>query len=402
MLYGMSELTNRQPLYGKLNVYHSEERMKEFEQGCEKAVNELKKVLDKTDFSQIKSLNPQISREQNEYEKYEQQRREEWLSRTIDEKGRKIVDKVYVAEDEYYGGAIRVVSNVDSNGRQLYTPGSASNAAKLGFATHPFFFYDNETDDFLLRAAKKYSNLEENEVFRSRQINDTNFVRDTLDFFTGGNYTENDIEIMKNGITEVVVELGQQLRRGEEFDLNKVKSTLIIAGNKVSMKELSQLMKVGKECIPVLESNNIGSLVANSYAKKGIVQSFAQAYGKQYGNIGEMFAKGIDRLYQKSVQQLEKQKKNIYETLYDNSYQIALKPMFVDSISTGCKIANLFTNIDMSNKETLGSNLKNALDQTKQFIQQHNNRFGIPTSSIELTNETRNIVQYMEFLLKKL
>lgn len=48
MLYGMSELTNRQPLYGKLNVYHSEERMKELEQGCEKAVNELKKVLDKT------------------------------------------------------------------------------------------------------------------------------------------------------------------------------------------------------------------------------------------------------------------------------------------------------------------------------------------------------------------
>ena len=61
----------------------------------------------------------------------------------------------------------------------VFTAEDANKAAASGGATHGFFYRDT---DFLFSAAQEYTALGEDEVFRYRNINDVNFVRDTLDF----------------------------------------------------------------------------------------------------------------------------------------------------------------------------------------------------------------------------
>ena len=69
----------------------------------------------------------------------------------------------------------------------VFTAEDANKSAASGGATHGFFYRET---DFLFSAAQEYTALGENEVFRHRNINDVNFVRDTLDFFTDGDYTQ--------------------------------------------------------------------------------------------------------------------------------------------------------------------------------------------------------------------
>ncbi len=82
---------------------------------------------------------------------------------------------------------IKVESRIGADGQFITFPDEANRSAANGAATHGFFYH---TTDFLKEAAQKYSTLGENETFYFRDIQDGGFIRDTLDFLTNGNYTE--------------------------------------------------------------------------------------------------------------------------------------------------------------------------------------------------------------------
>ena len=82
---------------------------------------------------------------------------------------------------DYYNGKT-VVENkgmgfiIETIDPTIYTAEDANKAAASGGATHGFFY---RKTDFLFSAAQEYTALGENEVFRYRNINDVNFVRDS-------------------------------------------------------------------------------------------------------------------------------------------------------------------------------------------------------------------------------
>ncbi|MBQ9721259.1 MAG: hypothetical protein IJV64_11280 [Oscillospiraceae bacterium] len=86
------------------------------------------------------------------------------------------------------------------------TASAANEAAKKGAPTHGFFY---QKTDFLTDAAKEYATLADDEEFQFRNIWDEGFVKDTLDFFTGGDYTQSDVNRMQNQMTDLVRELSK-------------------------------------------------------------------------------------------------------------------------------------------------------------------------------------------------
>lgn len=188
----------------------------------------------------------------------------------------------------------------------VFTAEDANKSAASGGATHGFFYRET---DFLFSTAQEYTALGENEVFRHRNINDVNFVRDTLDFFTDGNYTQADVNRMQDQMTAVVRELAQQMKDGGAPDLSKVKTTLTVGGGEVSISQLLEMQKTGRELSESFSGMTSGSLIGHNieaFAEMGIARSLGNYYGSDKGAIGQMFSKGIDRLYEKGMAQFDK------------------------------------------------------------------------------------------------
>lgn len=143
----------------------------------------------------------------------------------------------------------------------VFTAEDANKSAASGGATHGFFY---RKMDFLFSAAQEYTALGENEVFRHRNINDVNFVRDTLDFFTDGNYTQADVNRMQDQMTAVVRELAQQIKDGGSPDLSKVKTTLTVGGGEVSISQLLEMQKTGRELSESFSGMTSGSLTGHN------------------------------------------------------------------------------------------------------------------------------------------
>jgi len=146
-------------------------------------------------------------------------------------------------------------------------------------------------------------------VFRHRNINDVNFVRDTLDFFTNGNYSQADVNRMQDQMTAVVRELAQQIKDGGTPDLSKVKTSLTVGGMEVSISQLLEMQSTGRELSKSFSGMTSGSLTAHNieaFAEMGIAKSLGNYYGSDKGAIGQMFSKNMDRLYEKGVAQVKK------------------------------------------------------------------------------------------------
>ena len=191
------------------------------------------------------------------------------LHRSTESDGKKII------YNRPSGGLI-----VETINPAVTTAEDANRSAAAGGPTHGFFY---RSTDFLLDAAKEYATLGEDEVFYHRNIADVNFVRDALDFFTDGNYSQGDVNAVQEQITGVVRELAQQLKNGEHPDLNKLQSKLTIGGADVTISQLMEMQKVGKEMSNAFSDISSGSLNAQniqSFANMGI----AKAVGTQYGN----------------------------------------------------------------------------------------------------------------------
>ena len=125
--------------------------------------------------------------------------------------------------DRYEGK--RVVDNSDELSFITYYVGEApkgsyewaSDLQRRDAAIHSFCYLET---DFLYEAAGRYATLADDEVFKHRAIDDNEFISDTLNFFTGGNYTRDDRVKMEDGITTIVEELAPQIKNGEAPDLS--------------------------------------------------------------------------------------------------------------------------------------------------------------------------------------
>lgn len=279
----------------------------------------------------------------------------------------------------------------------VFTAEDANKSAASGGATHGFFYRDT---DFLFSAAKEYTALGENEVFRYRNINDVNFVRDTLDFFTNGNYTQSDVNHMQDQMTAVVRELAQQIKYGGEPDLSKVQTTLTVGSEDVSISQLLEMQKTGRELSESFSGMTSGSLTSHNieaFAEMGMAKSLGNYYGSDKGAIGQMFSQGIDRLYEKGMARLEKADAWAKSVSY-----AAGTSGNRDAVKTERNIADLFSSLNAASKSSFIQSFSSALTQARALVQQYCSQYNRQTSHVGLAGATAGIETFFQAWMNKL
>ena len=303
---------------------------------------------------------------------------------------------------DYYNGKT-VVENkgmgfiIETIDPTIYTAEDANKAAASGGATHGFFYRDTE---FLFSAAQEYTALGENEVFRHRNINDVNFVRDTLDFFTNGSYNQTDVNRIQDQMTAVVRELAQQIKDGGAPDLSKVKTTLTVGGTEVSISQLLDMQKTGRELSESFSGMTSGSLTAHNteaFAKMGIAKALGNYYGSDKGAIGQMFSQGMDRLYEKGIAEV----KRAHAWAQTVSYG-ANTAGNRDAVKTELGLAELFSKMDTGSKSGLTQSFSSTLAQARSLVQQYCSQYNMPTTHVGLAGATVGIEKFFHTWMEKL
>lgn len=303
---------------------------------------------------------------------------------------------------DYYSGKT-VVENkgmgfiIETIDPTVYTAEDANKAAASGGATHGFFY---RKTDFLFSAAQEYTALGENEIFRHRNINDVNFVRDTLDFFTNGNYSQTDVNRMQDQMTSVVRELAQQIKGGGTPDLSKVKTTLTVDGTEVSISQLLEMQKTGRELSESFSGITSGSLTAHNteaFAKMGIAKALGNYYGSDKGAIGQMFSQSMDRLYEKGLDQVERGHAWAQTVTYG-----ARTSGNRDAVKTELGLAKLFSQMDTRNKSGLVQSFSSTLAQARSRVAQYCSQYNLPTTHVGLAGATVGIEKFFQTWMERL
>ena len=303
---------------------------------------------------------------------------------------------------DYYSGKT-VVENkgmgfiIETIDPTVYTAEDANKAAASGGATHGFFY---RKTDFLFSAAQEYTALGENEIFRHRNINDVNFVRDTLDFFTNGNYSQTDVNRMQDQMTSVVRELAQQIKDGGTPDLSKVKTTLTVGGTEVSISQLLEMQKTGRELSESFSGITSGSLTAHNteaFAKMGIAKALGNYYGSDKGAIGQMFSQSMDRLYEKGLDQVERGHAWAQTVTYG-----ARTSGNRDAVKTELGLAKLFSQMDTRNKSGLVQSFSSTLAQARSRVAQYCSQYNLPTTHVGLAGATVGIEKFFQTWMERL
>ena len=303
---------------------------------------------------------------------------------------------------DYYSGKT-VVENkgmgfiIETIDPTVYTAEDANKAAASGGATHGFFY---RKTDFLFSAAQEYTALGENEVFRHRNINDVNFVRDTLDFFTNGNYSQTDVNRMQDQMTSIVRELAQQIKDGGTPDLSKVKTTLTVGGTEVSISQLLEMQKTGRELSESFSGMTSGSLTAHNteaFAKMGIAKALGNYYGSDKGAIGQMFSQSMDRLYEKGLDQVERGHAWAQTVTYG-----ARTSGNRDAVKTELGLAKLFSQMDTGSKSSLVQSFSSTLAQARSRVAQYCSQYNLPTTHVGLAGATVGIEKFFQTWMEKL
>lgn len=287
-----------------------------------------------------------------------------------------------------------IVETIDPT---VYTAEDANKAAASGGATHGFFY---RKTDFLFSAAQEYTALGENEVFRHRNINDVNFVRDTLDFFTNGDYSQADVNRMQDQMTAIVRELAQQIKDGGTPDLSKVKTSLTVGGAEVSISQLLEMQSTGRELSESFSGMTSGSLTAHNieaFAEMGIAKSLGNYYGSDKGAIGQMFSKNMDRLYEKGVAQVKKAEAWAQTVSYG-----AGTASNKQAVKTELNIAELFSKMDAGSKGSLAQSFSSTLAQARSLVQQYCSQYNLPTTHVGLAGATDHISKFFQSWMDKL
>ena len=243
------------------------------------------------------------------------------------------------------------------------TADDARKSEKAGGATHAFLY---QSFDFLTDAAQEYATLGENEVFQHRNINDLSFIRDTLSFFTGEDYYKSGYideaqSTLMSQITDVVRELAQQIKAGEDLDLSKVKTTLSIDGSDVTIAHLMEMQQLGQKLSESFKNVSAGSLNGQNtevFAKMGIAKSLGSYYGHNKGKIGAKFSSAIDQLYQRSIAQV--QRGHIWSQSVIGSANTCGNQ---NAVKAELDIADMFSKLDISSKSNLSLSFSSTLSQ---------------------------------------
>ena len=263
----------------------------------------------------------------------------------------------------------------------VVTASDAARSAEMGEATHGFLY---QNTDFLLDAAQEYAKLGENEEFLFRNINDVNYVRDTLDFFTGGDYTQEDVNAVQEQMTNIVRELAQQIKDGKSPDLNELKSTLTIAGVDVTIRELADMQQKGQELQKVaFDQITIGSFQLSTYGKIGLAQAAAHSYGEKSGEIGVLFSNAIDRLAEKATAKIEREfSKPVYGDHPWTEFEIS-------GMRLGFRVADLLSTTD-------NNEFSSTISTIQSMVNDYCAQYGVSAPSIGLARdvaELKNLFQ---------
>ena len=308
------------------------------------------------------------------------------LTSCFAQSGSAAADGKTVVQNRPSGGFI--VETIDPN---VITAEDANRSAAAGGATHGFFY---RSTDFLLDAAKEYAALGENEVFQYRNIADVNFVRDALDFFTDGNYSQSDVNAVQEQMTEVVRELARQIKNGENPDLSKLQSKLTIGDADVTISQLLDMQKIGRELSDSFNGITSGSLTAHNieaFAKMGIAKSLGNCYGSGKGEIGKLFSSAVDRLYEKGMAQVEKA-----EAWAQTASYAANTSGGKDAVDVERNITDLFSKLDTSGKDSLEKSLSSALSRARALVQEYCNQYHLLVSDVGLAGATNNISTFFQ------
>lgn len=245
----------------------------------------------------------------------------------------------------------------------------ASKAVNRGAAIHSFFYQET---NFLEDAAKDYAVLEDNEVFRYRDIDDGSFIRNALDFFTDGHYTYKDEKELEYQMENVVMELSRMVRRGEKADVSKLQSKLMIAGAEVSVAELLEYQKVGKKVANSFLGANMGTLDSGKItqaAQVGIAKAMGNLYGSERGELGKLFSDGIDRLYDKAIANREK------SAQYCHS-QWSRVSSYDEALNLENDLVRLFAGMDTSSRASVTKSFQETVNRAKSAVSAYCYQYG--------------------------
>ncbi|MBE7004074.1 MAG: hypothetical protein E7425_07290 [Ruminococcaceae bacterium] len=293
----------------------------------------------------------------------------------------------------------RIVENksqlffIEHNQPWATTSGMASNAAKSGWPTHGFLY---EGTEFLTEAAKEYATLGDDEVFRHRNIWDGNFVNSTLDFFTNGNYTEDDVRRMQDQMTDLVRELGKQVRSGETLDFSKAQTKLTVGGVDTTLSELLDMQKTGRVISEDLDHISFGTdIYTKQFGQMGIAKAMGNAYGAASGELGAKFSAAVNRLYDNAMTMIQRNADEAVGRSNDGT-GIYWPQNTSEVVKIDRQIADLFSKLDTSSKEAASNDFTAKMKQADALIQSYCSKHGLQPSWVTFAGDKDGLRKYME------
>lgn len=210
------------------------------------------------------------------------------------------------------------------------------------------------------------------------------FVKDTLDFFTGGQYTEQDISVLRDQVDQVVRELAEQRKAGKEMDIRQVQTRFTIAGADTSAADLFQFHKVGRILEDSLREHG-GTLNIVEYGKTGVTVAAAKKFAAAHGELGAMFHQTVDRLY-------AQHRKMLYDTQHKliDSGHYWNPALFHDSSVTGLEILDVYAKADFGDPASLAQAHRTASHK----VLQHCHRFNLPSTRYVDQHDKTSIEDY--------
>jgi len=268
--------------------------------------------------------------------------------------------------------------------KAAYTADTAREAATKGVPTHGFFY---QNIDSLAQIASDPS-----------KTLDTSFAEDTLDFFTGGNYSQQDVEKLHGQMSTALKEMSQQLADTGKVDASKLKSRMTIGGTEVSLGELANFQMMGQQLSPVfdgIKADNSRFEDMQSVAKMSIARLAGRKYGQNKGELGAMFSSAMDKLYDKGMDKINQ--------LYtDASGNMSNTSLFESTMQTGKDISSLFSQLNTTNKSTMAYDFNQKLSTMQSMLNQQYNLMGMPTASLNANMAARNVGHFFSAISRML
>ncbi len=268
--------------------------------------------------------------------------------------------------------------------KAAYTADTAREASVKGVPTHGFFY---QNIDSLAQIASDPS-----------KTLDTSFAEDTLDFFTGGNYSQQDVEKLHGQMSTALKEMSQQLADTGKVDASKLKSRMTIGGTEVSLGELADFQMMGQQLSPVFDSINADSSRfedMQSVAKMSIARLMGRRYGQSKGELGTMFSSAMDKLYDKGMDKINQ--------LYtDASGNMSNTSLFESAMQTGKDISSMFSQLNTTNKSTMAYDFSQKLSTMRGMLNQQYSLMGMPAASLNANMAAKNVGRFFSAITRML